>query len=579
MPAPKLGWRVIAALAAGLPLACAHAAAADAVAESLRLRVEQLRGAQEVRVAGAPIAARRLIAEFYAQRGFRPAWTRTGQVEALRELIAATRGHGLDPADYHAAALAALADGAEPSGSPDPGRAADRELLLTDALIRLAYHLRFGKVNPRELYPDWNFTRSLGAIDPVQAVGAAIAADDLQATVESYAPQLEAYARLRDALARHREIAAAGGWPMVPAGPALGLELRDARVAVLRARLAASGDAGPGSPPEPDHFDEALEAAVRRFQARHGLEPDGVAGRRTLGALNLDVERRIGQIRVNLERLRWVAQDLTGDYLIVDIAGFSARLYLGGQLAWLSRIVVGRPYRETPAFRATLRWVVLNPTWTVPPTILKEDLLPRLIEDPGYLERNRMAVVDRSGQPIEAARLDWRQYASRPFPYRIVQAPGGGNPLGGIEFVLPNPHAVFLHDTPVRALFEKPERAFSSGCIRLERALELAVLVLDDPGRWSAAAIGGAIGAGERRTVPVKRRVPVMLLYFSAAADADGVVRFHPDVYGRDPGVLAALGAPFRFSPVAGARRPAQPISPGGRVDPSQAAPRKPSHK
>jgi murein L,D-transpeptidase YcbB/YkuD len=545
-------------LAVGLPLACAHAAAADAVAESLRLRVEQLRGSQEVRIEGAPIAARRLIAELYEQRGFRPAWTRAGQAEALRELVEASRGHGLDPADYHARALESLASSAGPATLPDPRRAAERELLLTDALIRLAYHLRFGKVNPRELYPDWNFARSLGAIDPVRAVDAAIASDDLRAAVETYAPQLEIYARLRDALARYRAIAAAGGWPMVPAGPALGPGLRDARVVALRARLAASGDATAERPPDPDLFDEALEAAVRRFQARHGLASDGVAGRRTLGELNVDVGRRIDQIRVNLERLRWVAQDLAGDYLLVDIAGFSARLHLGGRLAWSSRIVVGRPYRETPAFRATMRAVVFNPTWTVPPTILKEDLLPKLVDDPGYLERNRMGVVDRSGQPVDAARLDWRQYQSRPFPYRIVQAPGGDNPLGGIEFVLPNPHAVYLHDTPARGLFEKPERAFSSGCIRMERALELAVLLLDDPERWSAEAIGAAIAAGERRTVPVKRRVPVMLLYFSAAAEEDGPVHFRPDLYDRDPRVLAALSAPFRFSPVAAPISPAR---------------------
>jgi murein L,D-transpeptidase YcbB/YkuD len=544
-------------LAVGLPLACAHAAAAGDVAESLRLRVQQLRGAQEVRVAGAPIAARRLIAELYEQRGFRPAWTRAGQAEALRQLVEESRGHGLDPADYHATALGSLACSAAAT-LPDPERSADCELLLTDAVTRLAYHFRFGKVNPRELYPDWNFTRSLGAIDPVRAVEAAIASDDLRAAVESYAPQLETYARLRDALARHRAIAAAGGWPTMPTGPALELGLRDARVAALRARLAASGDAAAEEPPDPDLFDEALAAAVRRFQARHGLASDGVAGRRTLGALNVDVERRIDQIRVNLERLRWVAQDLAGDYLVVDIAGFSARLHLGGRLAWSSRIVVGRPYRETPAFRATMRAVVFNPAWTVPPTILKEDLLPKLVDDPGYLERHRMRVVDQTGQPIDAARLDWRQYRSRPFPYRIVQAPGGDNPLGGIEFVLPNPHAVFLHDTPARGLFEKPERAFSSGCIRMERALELAVLLLDDPERWSAAAIGAAIQTGERRTVPVKRRVPVMLLYFSAAAEEDGAVHFRPDLYDRDPRVLAALGAPFRFSPVAAPISPAR---------------------
>jgi murein L,D-transpeptidase YcbB/YkuD len=205
-----------------------------------------------------------------------------------------------------------------------------------------------------------------------------------------------------------------------------------------------------------------------------------------------------------------------------------------------------------------MRSVVFNPTWTVPPTILKEDLLPRLVDDPGYLERHRMTVVDRSGRPVDAAQLDWRQHVSRPFPYRIVQAAGGDNPLGGIEFVLPNPHAVYLHDTPSRGLFEKPERAFSSGCIRMERALELAVLLLDEPERWNAETIGAAIEAGENLTVPVKRRVPVMLLYFSAEAGEDGTVAFRPDLYGRDPRVLAGLGAPFRFSPVARGRKGAK---------------------
>jgi murein L,D-transpeptidase YcbB/YkuD len=216
--------------------------------------------------------------------------------------------------------------------------------------------------------------------------------------------------------------------------------------------------------------------------------------------------------------------------------------------------VVGRPFRKTPVFRATMQYLVLNPAWTVPPTILREDVLPRMAADPAYLEREHMQVVDASGRPLDAAGIDWNRYRSGGFPHQIVQAPGPENPLGRMKFMLPNPHAVYLHDTPARRLFDKRERAFSSGCIRLEEPLELAVLLLDDAERWSAEAVGAAVQTGETRTLPVKRRVPVLVLYFTAEAQADGLAQFRPDLYGRDAQVAAALRAPFRFSPVDGRR-------------------------
>jgi len=541
-----------AVLAIALAGACAPARAADAVGEALRARVEALRAGREVRVAGEPIASRRLIPEFYEAREFRPAWGRPGQVEALVRLVAASRDHGLDPDDYHADVLGRLPGVGRAGDAPDAAALADRDLVLTDALVRLAYHLRFGKANPRELYRDWNFSRSLGAIDPVRALETAIASESLEATVEQFAPQLPIYGRLRGALARHRAIEASGGWPRVPPGPTLEPGMQDPRIARLRERLAASGDYEGPARVEPDRFDAALEAAVRRFQVRHALESDGVVGRRTLAALAVDVAARIDQIRVNLERLRWVAQDLAGDYLVVDIAGFSARLYVGDRVAWASRAVVGRPYRKTPVFRATMQYIVLNPAWTVPPTILREDVLPKIAADPAYLAREHMQVVDASGRPLDAAGIDWSRYRSGGFPHQIVQAPGPDNPLGSVKFMLPNPHAVYLHDTPARKLFDKPERAFSSGCIRLEQPLELAVLLLDEPERWSPAALRAAIETGETRTVPVKRGIPVLVLYFTAEAPEDGTLQFRPDLYGRDARVIAALRAPFRFSPVDG---------------------------
>jgi murein L,D-transpeptidase YcbB/YkuD len=282
-----------------------------------------------------------------------------------------------------------------------------------------------------------------------------------------------------------------------------------------------------------------------------------VAGKTTIAALNVPVGERIAQVRVNLERLRWVARDLAGDFLLVDIAGFSARLWLDGALAWSSRAVVGRPYRRTPVFRAQMKYLVVNPEWNVPPTILREDVLPKVIRNRGYLAQHRMRVLDGAGRALDPAAIDWAKYRTQPraFPYRIVEAPGKDNPLGAIKFMFPNEHSVYLHDTPARALFGRPVRAFSSGCIRIEEPLALARLLLDDEARWSEEKLREAIAAGTTQTVAVKRTVPVLLLYFTASVAPDGELQFRPDLYGRDRAVLAALAAPFRFAPVDGLQR------------------------
>ncbi len=558
--AGRLGWAPVAwawamyallvpAATLGATPAVGSAAEAAAVVEAVRARVEQLRAGHEVRALGVTVAARALVAQVYERRGFRAAWNDPTRGQALLGLVEGSSDHGLDPADYHLESLRAMVAALPAERSADPGQRADREIVFSDALIRLAYHLHFGKVDPRELFPSWNLSRSLGAIDPSAAVEAILVAPDLRAAVERYAPHLAIYIHLQQGLARHRAIAARGGWGSIPSGPALKPGTRDRRVAALRRRLHAAGDLPARTSQAPEHFDAALVAAVERFQRRHGLAVDGIAGRSTIDALNVPVGRRIDQIRVNLERLRWVAQEIGGDFLLVDIAGFEAHLVIDRRRAWWSRVVVGRPYRGTPTFRATLRYLVLNPTWTVPPTMLREDVLPEVAKDPRWLTRNRMSVIDRGGRRVDPAGIDWRRYPAEPFPYQIVQAPGATNPLGEIKLMLPNPHAIYLHDTPTKALFEKTERAFSSGCIRVEKPLELAALLLDDPERWSVDALRAAIALGETRTVTVSRQVPVLLLYFTATADEEGTVFFRPDLYERDPQVLAALARPFRLSP------------------------------
>jgi len=539
--------------AASLPVS--HAA--EPMIEALRERIEALRAAGDAQIGAGSSAARTLVASIYERRGFAPLWADAQRARSLQAALQASSTHGLDPRDYHLDALAGLRvpDGA---GAERDRALVQRELLLTDALVRLAYHLYFGKADPRALSGGWNFARTLDGVDPLTALAALVEAPDLAAALENLSPRLPMYRDLRGALEYLRRIERAGGWRTIASGPKLELGATGAQVEQLRERLRASGDLAADAD-DSAGFDAVLETAVRRFQARHGLEPDGVVGKSMIAALNVGVSERIAQVRANLERLRWVSRELTGDFLLVDIAGFTARLWLNDALVWSSRVVVGRPYRTTPEFRARMKYLVLNPEWNVPPTILREDVLPKAIKDPGYLQRQNMRVVDAAGQVVDAGSIDWAKYQLQPriFPFQIVQASGRENPLGRVKFMFPNEHSVYLHDTPSRLLFERTVRAFSSGCIRIERPLELATLLLDDPAHWSDEHLRDAIATGRTQTIAVGRPVPVMLLYFTASVASDGALQFRPDLYARDGAVIRALAAPFRFAPVDTGRRAA----------------------
>jgi murein L,D-transpeptidase YcbB/YkuD len=327
----------------------------------------------------------------------------------------------------------------------------------------------------------------------------------------------------------------------VPEGEKLELGSRGPRVAALRARLGATGDS--------DTFDAALADALKAFQASRGLDVDGTVGAATLIALNRSREDVIAQIRVNLERGRWYLHDLAPTFVAVNIAGFQAYYLRDSRILWSARAIIGKPFRETPLFRARMTYLVLNPTWTVPPTILDEDMLPALRRDPTYLERKGLSLTDRDGHVVPAASIDWSKQTAKTFPYNVVQGPGPENPLGRVKFMFPNEHSVYLHDTPSRGLFEKSERAFSSGCIRIDRPLELATLLLEGQAGWDLAALEAAIATGETQTVTLARPVPVLVAYWTAWVGGDGVFQLRGDVYERDPAVLRALDAGFAPRP------------------------------
>jgi murein L,D-transpeptidase YcbB/YkuD len=529
-----------------IPLWALAALSDDAVREQIRERVEHIQSGEGLQIEGTSVASEIVLPAFYEQRGFAPVWTNHDSVAQLLNALRTIDQDGLDPADYHLAALEVLQRRLSASETPEPARQADFDLLLTDSLVRLGYHLLIGKVDPVELDNNWNMDRTLPGLDPVLQTASAIENGTVDDLIESLRPQDAIYPHLKRALARYRGLAAKGGWQPVPPGAALKPGMRDVRVKALRRRLVVTDDMQAGDP-ESDLFDATLEAGVKHFQRRHGLEADGVVGTGTLAALNVPVEARIDQIRANLERARWVLHDLPDEYVLVDIAGFNVRYFRDGNLVWETRAQVGKPYRRTPVFKSRITYLVMNPTWTVPPTILRQDILPKVRVDPGYLDKKNLRVIDRDGKVIDAAAVDWSKYPGAAFPYMLRQDPGPTNALGRIKFMFPNAHAVYLHDTPSRSLFERSERAFSSGCIRIENPDEFAALLLNDEVKWNQQNIVKAIDSLETMSVSLPRPVTVLLLYWTVGIDARGDPVFKQDIYQRDPAVVAALAQRFQF--------------------------------
>lgn len=547
---PRIACLPLAALAAILALSQFGIARAetDSLDREIQSRVEQMAEPGALTIGERSIAAEPLVSKIYAQREFRPAWSSEGNVAALLDEIERSEDHGFEPDEFHRAQLIALKDQISQSGAAEATRA-EYDILLTDALARLAYHRYFGKVDPVDLDDKWNFERPLIEGDPAKELNEVLDGEQVAAFFDEMEISDSWYDGVLEALARYRAIADKGGWPVVPDGPALKPGMSDPRVPVLRRRLAVTGD-WQGVDSEADLYDADLEQAVRRFQARHGLEDDGVVGKGSLEVLNVPVEARIDQIRVNLERGRWVLRGLGENFVIVNIAGFETYMNRDGKEIWATKSIVGKNYRKTPVFRDEIRFIEFNPTWTVPPGILGKDILPKARENPSYISEKGFTVVDGKGKQIDPKSIDWSKAKPGNFPYSLVQPPGPENALGLVKFMFPNPYLVYLHDTPSRGLFAKSERAQSSGCVRLENPFDFAELLLSDQPEWTRKKIDEIVASGETTRVNLNTPLPVLLLYWTVWVDPDGQVSFRRDIYERDSRVLAALNDKFKPKPI-----------------------------
>jgi murein L,D-transpeptidase YcbB/YkuD len=342
----------------------------------------------------------------------------------------------------------------------------------------------------------------------------------------------EPYVRLQAALEQYLQIAENGGWPTLPGGPTIEPGSDESRVTALARRLAVTGDLDAGERVFAVYDDE-LQAAVRRFQARHGLETDALVGRKTLQALNVPVERRIAQLRLNTERSRRVFAPGLSDFLLVNVPAFEATLLRDGEALMTTKVIVGETETETPLFTAQMKHVVINPTWTVPYSIASKELLPKIQRDPGFLKRGGYDVFNRDNRRVDPATIDWMSLHENYFPYTFVQRPGCANELGRIKFVFPNDFGVFMHDTPSKQLFARDTRALSHGCIRMDNPIGFAERVLEPEG-WTRDDIVMQLETTETVTVPLSEPIPVIVTYLTAVVDESGTVYFYRDIYGRD---------------------------------------------
>ena len=490
-----------------------------------------------------PSAVDRVLLNMYLQHNSRPYWVSNAgpgqKAAALLSVLNTADQDGLNPDHYRLRAIHDLWQ------SRKPADLAALDVMLTLAMGSYVTDMREGRAAACLLDPKLFAAARDQQVDITEVVRQALTTPDLVSFLRQQAPQHFAYQSLKKTLAAYRVFATRGGWQPIPAGKVLKPGMKDERLALLVDRLTMTADLKATGRP-PTTYDGPIVKAVKHFQYRYNLKQDGIIGRATLAALNIPVQDHLRRIIINMERWRWLPHTLDGQRILVNIAGFHLAGIRDEQLEITMPVIVGKTYHKTPVFSHIMRYIEFNPYWNIPNSIAVNEMVPKMINDPQYLQREGIRILDgwqQKAREIDPATIDWQSIGKGIKKYRLRQDSGPNNALGVVKFMFPNRYNVYMHDTPAHGLFEQNNRSFSHGCIRVSRALELALYILkqDDQG-WSKERINALINTGKRKVVPLKKPIPVHILYRTVLVDPrDNTVHFYDDVYGRDSLLARAL--------------------------------------
>ncbi len=470
---------------------------------------------------------------FYGERHFEPIWLSelpggalsfSANAQNLLVLFQNAATEGLRPQDY----LTPDLDVAAAAG--DPAKMAALETAFSAAVIRYATHIHTGRLRPLSISQNLDYKpKAIEATALLMAVAQSTTPEKILGALEPTHPEFLA---LKAALATFDE-SAVPATVQIPAGKTLKPGMTDERLPLLRQRLAVTDLAA-----DPLVYDDALVAAIKVFQESQGLEADGVAGPATFAALNGGPTISRDDILANMERWRWLPEDLGAFSVFVNIPEYLLVINRNGQPEYQTRVVVGATKHQTPIFSDTIRHIVVNPYWNVPSSIIKNEIAPKTRANPGYIASQNMDLL-YNGNVVSAAQVDWAANGDS-FPFSVRQRPGAGNALGQIKFLFPNKHDVYLHDTPSKSLFQRSYRAYSHGCVRVQNPMEFAAALTVNETRISRASLEALFGPRETWVNP-DHVIPVHLAYFTIRVLPDGTLKSFDDVYGHNAAVIAAL--------------------------------------
>ncbi|MCY4045081.1 MAG: L,D-transpeptidase family protein [Cellvibrionales bacterium] len=494
------------------------------------------------RVADKRLNNKGLIIKTYANNNNQLIWPDRYIPEAL-DILKNSKKDGLYPIDYHYYRLHELITKYNKSGYDKNKIRAEIDILLTDGIYSYAFHLANGKVSPQYLHKYWNYQENhYEARNAINRLKASIRNQTLQADIASLRPQFIWYKKLRSSLERYENLARSYSNIQIPNHGMIRPGTRSNSMPQIAKKLNELGLLDRASFFDPTLYNSTIVGAVKKYQERHSLKSDGVIGARTIANLNISYQQRADQIRANLERARWVADDLTNNYLLVNIAGYKLTYFKNKRDQWSTKVVVGTQGHKTPVFTSKLKYIEYNPTWTVPKS-MRPAIVQRAKNDPSYLSSRGYKLKTAQGKTVNAANINWGAQDPNNFKYWLVRSPKGGNPLGRVKFMFPNSHAIYMHDTPSKHLFNKEHRSFSHGCIRIEHPLELSLMLLSEDQGFTLSRQDDILATGKTTDIYLKKPIDVFVMYWTAAPEEDGM-HFYDDIYHRDQQLIELLKTP-----------------------------------